>query len=1231
MQTPIDFGKDFLNRLFDQRDADACKAMLAGDLVWITPESMHHFLSEGAVLKFLRKQIAAAEEARYVDLVSIKSSPSADNIMTVAYEINLISREDERPLYLRCSMAICRRSKRLEITFLHFSKKSERDSTEQIRDFVTNLPCGVMILACLDGRREEAIYYNDYFAHRLRYRQEEFAKAIRRNPFFMTSEEDRDRIHEEIARARKNGGSIAANMRFYRRDGNSFYYRMKGAPAYQANGGTVFYCVFQETTGFQLNADRLQERLDSATEIVRQIPEGICGIEYMPGSRTLRTLSGAKAPDPDTDPGTEGQKGADARAVSQAPGKDRGKTVPAPAGEKKAEKVTDATRPRALSEKTGSAEDSGEAGNARVYRENKNARKRPEKDARVIFTSRNIPSLFGISNSAYTRNILEDPFYGLEMTSITRERILSSYLFNPEKTNTGKPVSCGIFRLQKPEGKSLRVELVTRRVQEKDGTMRLYLFYYDREEQQQDLEKRIDRAMKMGRAGQDQLRKDLQKAKEGSARKQNELKSELKAAQEKHSRELARIEDQLLEEKNRCVLMSRQLEDARATQKQMAEELQKSEADASRRIRNYQAGADRKVEEARAAAGKAREQADQKVREARTAAEQETQRARQARQEAEEMIRGAKAAAEEEIGRARREAGEMVRGAREAAEKEVRRASDGRSLLEEQLREAQDRNRILEAQLKSEKARRRLLEEQIRNGGKPIPELLREDAERKKDDPAGLAGMAGTIAAIGTVAGAVSLAGGAGARAGADSPAGGTGTRSGGDSPAGRAGTTAEAMPPAGGTGTANAAPYTGQKESREYRRPEPQRQESRPGDWMTLEQPLTVFSSIDPEQYNNEDREITSKSSLTAGGKDLTPGKEFTSQAVFRPGKKAGYPGNGAGFAADESGYPEGAAGAAADTSGYPESTAGPAADKSGHPESTAGPAADKSGHPKGAAGPAEDKNGFVNNTEKTMQSCGPVLRESFSGERNSAGKLTPEEESGYAEKRLRAREYDRAKGRLTSLMEKADVFLRSREQEKQEKSIGEKKTGPGFSVSCSRENIAGLMNDFLEAASPLEQLLRENSFSPEECLRNVLIYEGIECGKKGITLRACRDSRLPETVEGFGGILQRALCELLEQAISRTHEGGTITVHSRADRPSGGFVNIYFRIDDNGEKISEKEMQTLFESRTSGGTDSPFRSGLFSAREAATLMGGSIHARSGSSGSRFTMAVTLRVHEPG
>ena len=39
---------------------------------------------------------------------------------------------------------------------------------------------------------------------------------------------------------------------------------------------------FPETTGFQLTAARLQGRLDSVTEILRQVPEGICVIEYPP-------------------------------------------------------------------------------------------------------------------------------------------------------------------------------------------------------------------------------------------------------------------------------------------------------------------------------------------------------------------------------------------------------------------------------------------------------------------------------------------------------------------------------------------------------------------------------------------------------------------------------------------------------------------------------------------------------------------------------------------------------------------------------------------------------------------------------------------------------------------------------------------------------------------------------------------------------------------------------------
>ena len=171
--------------------------------------------------------------------------------------------------------------------------------------------------------------------------------------------------------------------------------------------------------------------------------------------------------------------------------------------------------------------------------------------------------------------------------------------------------------------------------------------------------------------------------------------------------------------------------------------------------------------------------------------------------------------------------------------------------------------------------------------------------------------------------------------------------------------------------------------------------------------------------------------------------------------------------------------------------------------------------------------------------------------------------------------------------------------------------------------------MSDFLEAASPAEGLLKEKPFSPEKCLQSVLIFEGMECEKRGISLRLCHDSALPEKVTGFGSMLQRALCELVEQAVRRTRRGGTITVCCRADRPSEGLVNLHFRIDDNGTRISEGEMQTLFESKMSAGTEEPLQSGLFSAREAATLMGGSIHARSGRRGTRFTLTVTVRIHE--
>lgn len=1087
MKTPIDFGKEFLHTFFDQRDADACQGMLAGDLVWITPENMHHFLSEGAVLSFLRKKIEEDGESRYVDLVSIKSSPSADNIMTVAYEINLVSREEDKPLHLRCSMAICRRGRRLEITFLHFSKKSERDGSEQLREFVMNLPCGVMILACLDGRREEAIFYNEYFARKLRYREDEFARAVSRNPFFMTSEEDRERIHSQIGQAREKGGSLAVNLRVYRKDGNSFYYRMTGSPVFQADGGTVFYCIFQETTGFQLTAARLQGRLDSVTEILRQVPEGICVIEYPPQDTDEKNPSASG----ETDRGPDGEKkelsdDSDVKVYRKGKKKDAAKSrtyasgaaapvlaeTVGPVSFAKASDTTSDTinlNPSKDSDtvslsplngtKKGQAEGDPEQlpGKEQGSPDNGASRrgKEKKKSSRVFYLSRNLPAMFGVSNSAFTRNILQDPFYGLEMTSITRDRLLSSPIFQPEKAGAGRAVSCGIFRMRRPDGKSLRLELAARKIKSAEGATRLFLFYFDREEQQQDTENRIDRAMKMGRAGQDQLREELRKAREASARRESELAAAAKEAGEKYQQEIARIEGQLVEEKNRSAIMARRLDKNGVEKTRLKEDLKKARTDASMRIRGLQSEMERRVKEAEKSLAAAQEEAAVKIEEAQ-----------------------------------RYSSAEM-----EKAEQRAKDAEAARRILEEQLREAQERNRLLQDQLQEEKTRRLLLEERSgkeetfgKEKGSGREEGSGKERGFRKEETQGIPRMADHTPA--------------------DIPAA---------------------------------------------------------GDWMTENDPLTVFSTIGLDT----DSPVRSSGSFD--------------QAVLIPGGIPRGSGRGAGAAAAV----------------------------------------------YGSAMLAAPRQIF-----QTQEAAKGQAQQSFTGDlrfflqQPAAPELmTAEERDLYTEKRIRVRESDKAKHRLRRLMNRASSYVRTPQEAKGIRASRED-TKYGYQIRCGRENIGLLMEDFLDAASEFS-LLREQVFSPESFLQNIMIYEGMACAEKGIFLRLNLESRLPDSVAGFRGLFQRALCGLVENSIAHTERGGRIAVLVRADRPSEGRVNLHIRVEDNGEGIPADRMQTIFEAEKSPENDNVVRSGLFAAREAAALMGGSIHARSREGSTRFLLTVSLRVHQ--
>ena len=413
MQTPIDFGKNFLNSFFSSRDPDLCLEDMAYDVVWITPKQMYHFLSAKEIHDFLQEEMAARPERHYVDIVSIKSSPSAADISTVAYEINLVPKEEEKAVYLRCSMAICKRGQHYEITFIHMSEKQGQGGLEQIREFTENLPCGVLIFAYMKEEGPKTLFYNEYFWKKLHYKEDQFQKQMERDPFFMVSDEEHDKIKDKLKEIQGTNGHLAVNLTFYRKDGNRFQYRMIGAPAYQEGDNTVYYCVFQETTGFNQIHAQMQERIASAADILGKIPGGICAI-------------------------------------------------------------------------------SGEPGNWRP-----------------VYVSRQFPERFGLSMASFADEVAKDPFYRLEMTSITRKRMTQSHL-----EMVAKDPYVGMFEMEQVDGTKRWTDVYLINSADHNGNRLRILYYIDKDEARKATDQLIAKAEAASRMQQERAKVEIREAQE---------------------------------------------------------------------------------------------------------------------------------------------------------------------------------------------------------------------------------------------------------------------------------------------------------------------------------------------------------------------------------------------------------------------------------------------------------------------------------------------------------------------------------------------------------------------------------------------------------------------------------------------------------------------------------------------------------------------------------------------
>ena len=413
MQTPIDFGKNFLNSYFSNRDPDQCLEDLAYDVVWITPRQMYHFLSAKEIRDFLQQEMAANPERYYVDIVSIKRSPSAADISTVAYEINLVSKEEEKAVYLRCSMAICKRGQHFEITFLHMSEKQGVGGVEQIREFTENLPCGVLIFAYMKDEGVKTLFYNEYFWKKLHYKEDQFQKQMERDPFFMVSDEERAKIVSRLKEIQGTNGHLAVNLTFFRRDGNRFQYRMIGAPAYQEGENTVYYCVFQETTGFIQVHEQMKERVASASEILGRIPGALCVLTGEPG------------------------------------------------------------------------------------------------DWHPVYVSRHFPEKFGLSMAGFADEIAKDPFYRLEMTSITRKRVTEAHL-----DMIARDPYVGMFEMEQADGTKRWTDVYLVDSPSGNGSRMRMLFYVDRDETRKATDLQIAKAEQASKMQQERAKVEIREAQE---------------------------------------------------------------------------------------------------------------------------------------------------------------------------------------------------------------------------------------------------------------------------------------------------------------------------------------------------------------------------------------------------------------------------------------------------------------------------------------------------------------------------------------------------------------------------------------------------------------------------------------------------------------------------------------------------------------------------------------------
>ena len=171
-----------------------------------------------------------------------------------------------------------------------------------------------------------------------------------------------------------------------------------------------------------------------------------------------------------------------------------------------------------------------------------------------------------------------------------------------------------------------------------------------------------------------------------------------------------------------------------------------------------------------------------------------------------------------------------------------------------------------------------------------------------------------------------------------------------------------------------------------------------------------------------------------------------------------------------------------------------------------------------------------------------------------------------------------------------------------------------------------SSVMDDLVQMASADDGVLREELFSIDECMENIMMLQEPVCAKKRIHLEYKKSVSMPPQAIGDKSKLQRALVSLLESVAEQTSSGSVITLGCRADKASRNRAYLYFTIRDDSSSLAGELMQGMFEMKDE--RDDPLRAGLYIAREIISTMGGNVRVRSRrGEGTEFMVMVCMRL----